>query len=115
MNYKLLLLTCCLANGVALAKYCPAAPQKQMVKKSSMPAPKAAPQKQVVKKAPMPATTKPAPQPTTMPAFDYDREWENMAAQIKKIDPNIPADVLEGMKKDFRAQVESEMNKHINR
>lgn len=97
MNYKLLLLTCCLANGVALAKYCPAAPQKQLVKKSSMPAPKA------------------APQPATMPAFDYDKEWENMAAQIKKIDPNIPADVLEGMKKDFRAQVESEMNKHINR
>ena len=55
------------------------------------------------------------PAQTNAQGFDLEAEWKNMERQIKQIDPNIPDAVLEGMRKDFNAQIESEMNKHMNR
>lgn len=64
-------------------------------------------------------TKKPAAQPVAKSAepmhFDLEKEWENMSAQIRKIDPNIPEDVLTNMKSDFQSQVQSEMNKQGNK
>lgn len=104
-----LLLGCCLVSTLACAQYCPtkkSSPQRPMVPKSAQPAST----RQVVKKAP----SQPAAQKSAH-GFDLDAEWKNMERQIKQIDPNIPDAVLEGMRKDFNAQVESEMSKHMNK
>jgi hypothetical protein len=105
---KVLLLGCCLVSTLTFAKYCPvqkSSPQRPMTAKSAQPAPT----RQVVKKAP----TQSAAQKSAH-GFDLDAEWKNMERQIKQIDPNIPDADLEGMRKDFNAQVESEMSKHMN-
>ncbi|BDC34988.1 hypothetical protein Noda2021_09460 [Candidatus Dependentiae bacterium Noda2021] len=117
MKSVMLFVTACLAIAGTIAQAgtcqvdrrtgkttCPAQPARRVNQPAAKP----------VRTVPV-VSKKPAAQPVAKSAepmhFDLEKEWENMSAQIRKIDPNIPEDVLTNMKTDFQSQVQSEMNK----